>query len=77
MLTTPNQTGFPGLAAGEPIFGWQRVERINKMYKIMAKFKSGVEEIDTTETSKEAEYLLEEYKIAFGLSSSSMWIEKQ
>ena len=47
------------------------------MYKIMAKFKSGVEEIDTAESPKEAEYLLEEYKIAFGFSSLSIWIEEQ
>ncbi len=47
------------------------------MYKIMAKFKSGVEEIDTAETEKEAEYLLGEYKIAFGLCSFSIWIEEQ
>ena len=45
------------------------------MYKIMAKFKSGVEEIDTAETEKEAEYLLGEYQMAFGLSSLSIWIE--
>jgi hypothetical protein len=46
------------------------------MFKIMAKWNNNnVEEIDTADTKEEAEYLLGEYKMAFGLSCSRIWIE--
>ena len=42
----------------------------------MAKWNNNnVEEIDTADTKEEAEYLLGEYKMAFGLSCSRIWIE--
>jgi hypothetical protein len=36
------------------------------MYKIIAKSKYGIEEIDTTDSKSEAMYLVREYQIAFG-----------
>jgi|7_EtaG_2_1085326.scaffolds.fasta_scaffold97400_2 hypothetical protein len=46
------------------------------MFKIMAKFSGcEAEEIDTADTKEEAEYLLGEYKMAFGLGSFAIWIE--
>ena len=37
------------------------------MFKIMGKYKGGSwEEIDTADTKQDAEYLLQEYRIAYG-----------
>lgn len=46
-------------------------------YKIMGRYKNRpVEEIDTAETHKEAQYLLGEYVMAFG-SDWQIWIESE
>jgi len=37
-------------------------------YKIMGEYKGNVEEVDTADTKAEAEYLLGEYRLAFGNS---------
>ncbi len=36
------------------------------MYKIIAKSKYGTEEIDSTNNRKDAEYLVREYRMAYG-----------
>ena len=36
---------------------------------------NNVEEVDTADTKAEAEYLLGEYKMAFGLSYGRIWID--
>jgi hypothetical protein len=44
------------------------------MYKIMETYSSGqTEEIDTADTREEAEFLLGEYRMAFG-SDWKLWI---
>jgi hypothetical protein len=40
------------------------------MYRIMGKYRGKTEEIDTAETRKEADRLVEEYRVAFG----SQWV---
>jgi len=37
------------------------------MYKIIAKSKYGTEEIDSTNNRKNAEYLVKEYSMAYGI----------
>lgn len=45
------------------------------MYKIMGRYKGGEpEEIDIAETNAEAEYLLNEYVLAFG-RGWELWIK--
>ena len=48
----------------------------NKMvFTIKGKYKNGyVEDIDTAETKEQANYLLNEYKMAFG-NDYRLWIE--
>jgi hypothetical protein len=45
-----------------------------KEYAIFGRSKYGTEEIDTAETKQSAEYLLNEYRIAFG-GGWSLWIK--
>jgi hypothetical protein len=45
-------------------------------YKIMGKYRSEVEEIDSCESKKEADILLQEYRMAFGMSWR-VWVEVQ
>jgi hypothetical protein len=46
------------------------------MYKIMGKYGEETEEIDTAKNKKEAEYLLCEYKLAFG-RGWTIWIKER
>lgn len=47
-----------------------------KRYKIMGRYEGAdTEEIDTTETKEEAEYLLSEYRLAYG-NGWQLWIRK-
>ena len=40
------------------------------MYKILAKYRGETEEVDTADTLQEAQYLVSEYRMAYG----SEWI---
>ena len=47
------------------------------MYTLMGKYKNGrQEEIDTAETKHDADYLLQEYRLAFG-PAWLLWIESK
>jgi len=46
------------------------------MFKIMGRYMGRTEEIDSAETKKDAEYLLREYKLAFG-RAWKLWIEEK
>jgi hypothetical protein len=43
-------------------------------YLIMGKYRGQIEEIDEAKTRKEAQYLLSEYRLAFGLGWQ-LWIK--
>ena len=46
------------------------------MYKIMGRYGNGrAEEVDSADTRKEAEYLLAEYRLAYG-AGWRLWIVK-
>lgn len=45
-----------------------------KTYKIMGRYNGQTEEVDEAETRKDAQYLLSEYKLAFG-AGWSLWIK--
>lgn len=45
------------------------------MYKIMGKYKGRIEEIDTADDHKEAEFLLGEYRMAFG-PDWTLWVQE-
>jgi hypothetical protein len=38
------------------------------MFKILGKYRGQTEEIDTADTLREAEYLVAEYQMAYGVS---------
>lgn len=46
------------------------------MITIMGESRFGVEEIDTAETREEADYLLGEYRLAFG-NDFTIWTEEK
>lgn len=43
------------------------------MFKIMGRYMGRTEEIDNAATKRDAEYLLREYRLAFG-SAWTLWI---
>lgn len=45
------------------------------MYKIMSSSRYGTEQVDQADTLKEARYLLQEYRLAFG-SGFTIYIKK-
>tara|TARA_Y100000310_G_scaffold155094_1_gene154582 strand:- start:94 stop:291 length:198 start_codon:yes stop_codon:yes gene_type:complete len=49
-------------------FQWtaKRVSKDDKMYKIMGTYRGNSEELDEADTLDEANYLLTEYRVAFG-----------
>lgn len=44
------------------------------VYKIIGRYAGQTEEVDEAETRKEARYLLNEYRLAFG-AGWSLWIK--
>lgn len=48
---------------------------MKKQYKIMYRYNGKVEEIDCTESKTEAEYMLSEYRLAFG-KSGNIWVKE-
>jgi len=45
------------------------------MYKIMGRSRYGTEQLDESDSKQNAEYLLTEYKLAFG-PAWEIWIEE-
>jgi hypothetical protein len=45
------------------------------MFKIMGKYQGKTEEIDSAETRSEADYLLGEYRLAYG-AGWKLWVKK-
>lgn len=50
-------------------------EIVTGNYKIMGKSRYGIEKLDEAETEKEANYLKDEYVLAYG-SGWEIWIEE-
>jgi len=48
---------------------------MDKKYRIMGKYRNRSEEIDCTDTEKEANYLVSEYQMAYG-SDWVVWVEE-
>jgi hypothetical protein len=46
------------------------------MYKIIASSRYGVEQVDTAKTLKEANFLVAEYRMAYGSEFSVYWTKK-
>lgn len=47
----------------------------NSLFKIMGEFRGNTEQIDDTESRKEADFLAREYRVSFG-ESWRIWVEE-